>query len=79
MLTCARARAQLRQSIPATEAMHLCHYVNNIASQLATALRQNKKWVAKLGFVPEGPQLRADEFGLPQQHHQRKQPDWVIK
>ncbi len=32
MLTRAKARAQLRQSMPATEAMHLCQYVNNIAS-----------------------------------------------
>jgi hypothetical protein len=79
MLTRAKARAQLRQSMPATEAMHLCQYVNNIASQLATALKQNKKWVTKLGFVPEGPQFKADEFGLPQQQHQRQQPDWVIK
>ena len=79
MLTHAKARVQLRQSMPATEAMHLCQYVNNIASQLATALKQNNKWVTKLGFVPEGPQFRADEFGLPQQQHQRQQPDWVIK
>ena len=79
MLTRAKARAQLRQSMPATEAMHLCQYVNNIASQLATALKRNNKWVTKLGFVPEGPQFKADEFGLPQQQHQRQQPDWVIK